>query len=55
MIRIRILRWRDYLVLSRWSLNVHKGPCMREPRKSKEEVGEVITEVRVWSDGRKEP
>lgn len=33
----------------------HKCPHVREPRKSKEEVGEVRTKVRRWGAGRKEP
>lgn len=32
----------------------HKGPCMQEPRRSKEEVGEIIMKARGYRNERME-
>lgn len=53
MIKFRILRLGDYSRLSVWALCNHKGSYKREKCGLKG-VGDVTTEVRSWSDSRKE-
>lgn len=46
MIKLRLLRWEDYLGLSGWALCNHKGPQEREAGGS-EEGGDLRVEAEV--------
>lgn len=51
MIKLWILKWRDYPVLSRWALNIIKrGLYKSMERRSKEEVADVMMEARIRRD-----